>query len=128
MKPLKQSSLDDLVALQMENELLVHETRHLRARLKHFEREGSAGSFTEVNRKYATELARADRQYERAERVQGKLKDAREELEAKQARLTEVEGDLRWLIHRLNELPGVGVALRRTEGFHTLLERYPKPS
>lgn len=128
MKPLKPSSLDDVVALQMENELLGHEARHLRARLRSFEREGSAVSFAELNRKYATELARADRQYERAERVQGKLKEAREEAESKDARIAEVEGDLRWLIHRLNELPGVGAALRRTEGFHTLLERYPKPS
>ena len=127
MKPLRPSTIDDLVSLQMENELLVHETRHLRGRLKSAEREGGGRAHTELNAKYNKELQRADRQFERAERVQAKLKEAKEEVEAKEARIADLESDLRWLIHRLNDLPGVGAALRRTDGFKTILARYPKP-
>ena len=38
MKPLRQSSIDDLASLQMENELLMHEIRYLRARVTSAER------------------------------------------------------------------------------------------
>ena len=38
MKPLRQSSIDDLASLQMENELLMHEIRFLRARVASAER------------------------------------------------------------------------------------------
>ena len=41
MKPLRQSSIDDLPSLQMENELLMHEIRYLRARLTAAERKGA---------------------------------------------------------------------------------------
>ena len=104
MKPLRQSSIDDLASLQMENELLMHEVRYLRARVTSAERQA----------------AQASRAQQAAPKPESPARPVAVEETHRQA-----EDDLRWLLRRLDESP-LGLLLRRKQGFRTLLSRYPR--
>ena len=122
MKPLRQSSIDDLASLQMENELLMHEIRYLRARVTSAERQAAQGSSAQPAApkpvkpaqpaKPGPIAAAASKPESPAEPVAGK------------GTHRQAEEDLRWLLRRLDESP-LGLLLRRKQGFRTLLSRYP---
>lgn len=95
MKPMYTPSQSSLAALHMENELLAHENRLLRARLD------AAGAVGVVTDEYGNESI----------------------TQAELQRLRKAENDLRWFLTRLDQSP-VGPVLRRWAGFRTLCERY----
>jgi hypothetical protein len=112
----------ELATLQMENELLAHEIRHLRARLAQGER-----AFTKAA------AAKRDRQKDKLTKVRSRLdqeKKLRRATERKNARLLRrLEGaraaqeDLRWLLERLDGSVA-GPLLRRRAGFRALTKKY----
>jgi hypothetical protein len=98
MRPLQRVTPDELGALQMENELLRYEVRHLRARLQE---------------KRTVRIDASDADDEGAAPTAGQSGQAVE--------------DLRWLLLKLDDLPMVGAALRRREGIQKLRDRYLEP-
>lgn len=97
MKPVHiPESAPGIIDLHMENDLLTHENRILRARLE--------GSFD----------------YEAPEATQPTQSA---DFGVEQERFRRAYYDLRWLIRRLNSSP-LGFVLRRWEGFRVLVERY----
>lgn len=122
MKPLQQLTGVDLTSQAMENDLLTHEVRFLRARLTAAERKLArlqrAGR-AEARQRTKTRLMEAKA---RAARAEAQLKAQKTEVEG-EARAAQAESDLRWLLQRLDHSL-LGVVLRRKRGFRTLLERY----
>lgn len=97
MKPVYvPESAPGLADLQMENDLLMHENRLLRARLESQEPE-------EIRRDAAIQTKQRS--------------DVRNE------RFRQAYYDMRWFVRRLNGSP-IGFALRRWEGFRVLVQRY----
>lgn len=97
MDELRELARQDLVPLQMENELLSYEVRHLRA-----------------------QLAAADRRWS------GQLKAREREVARLRKRITRLErarGDLVWLVRRLGTSP-LGPVLRLRPGFRRLMRQY----
>ena len=122
MRPLHTLDARDLASLQMENELLAHEVRHLRARLAQSER--------------ASEKARAAGRKELAEKLKDmrvrfkqekKLRRASDRenarLKRRLAKARAAEDDLRWLLNRLNDSP-LGPFVRRRKGYLALTDKY----
>jgi hypothetical protein len=128
VKPLHQSSIDDLASLQMENELLMHEIRYLRARVTSAERAvANASSAQRAAPKPAkpanpTPVAAEDRP--KPAKAAASKPEGPAEPVAVEGKHRQAEEDLRWLLRRLDESP-LGLLLRRKQGFRTLLSRYP---
>lgn len=111
MRELRQSRAGDLASLQMENELLAHEVRHLRALLKQAERHADP----------VVRRAKAQVQKEQKLRKKAEVQARRAARQLKRSR--DAEDDLRWLLQRLGSSPA-GPLLRRRPGFAALYERY----
>jgi chromosome segregation ATPase len=125
MRAMHQSEKSDLRTLQMENELLTHEVRHLRARLAALQREKAAREKAEgqlrEERAKLRKFSAARRQErkgrkERKERTRASLEKTREDLE-------KTRGDLVWLLRRLDGSV-LGPVVRRRKGIQLLLNRY----
>lgn len=121
MRPMHQSEEAELRGLQMENELLVHEVRHLRARLAAAERapEGRRKLeelVRELRGKVRDQSAALSHERKETRRVTAQLKSARAELKR-------TREDLVWLLGRLDGSP-MGPVLRRRDGIRILLVRY----
>jgi hypothetical protein len=95
MNPLQQSNPDAVASLQMENNLLTHEIRLLRARLK------------------AAKVSSLVGKHEDIEVVSSEQMDS----------YRQADEDIRHLVRRLNQA-GIGSILRRRPGFRTLIDRY----
>jgi hypothetical protein len=107
MEELRSSTPQDMVSLQMENELLLFEVRHLRAQLASADRRRRAA--VEVKER---DLRAKDRQLKRAK---GRI-----------ARLERARGDLVWLVQRLESSPA-RYLFHRWEGFRRLVRIYGDP-
>jgi hypothetical protein len=125
VKPLRQSSIDDLASLQMENELLMHEIRYLRARVTSAERAvADASSAQGAAPKPANPApVAAEARPKPAKAAASKPESGAAPVAVEEAH-RQTEADLRWLLRRLDESP-LGPLLRRKQGFRTLLSRYP---
>lgn len=95
MEPVYTPTESALRSLHMENELLSHENRLLRARLD------AVGAVGVVTDEYGEEAI----------------------TQAELNRLRKAESDLRWFVQRLDE-SAVGPVLRRWPGFRVLHSRY----
>lgn len=104
MEELRSPTPQDMVSLQMENELLLFEVRHVRAQLASADRRRRAA--VEVKDRA---LSAKDRQLKRAER--------------RIARLERARGDLVWLVQRLDSSPA-RYLFHRWEGFRKLVRVY----
>jgi hypothetical protein len=129
VKPLRQSSIDDLASLQMENELLMHEIRYLRARVTSAERQASHVSRAQRAAPKPEKPAKSAKSERIAEEDRPMPGTAASDPEGGAGHAVEMthrqaEEDLRWLLRRLDESP-LGLLLRRKQGFRTLLSRYP---
>lgn len=123
MRPLHQAEAAELASLQMENELLSHETRHLRAQLKQAEREIRRLKGQDAQQDLQTALqqarARAQRQSDLRVRAQQEAKRATRQLR----KYKRAHDDLVWLLQRLSSSPA-GPLLRRRPGFQAMCQRY----
>lgn len=93
-----------IAELQMENDLLVHENRVLRARL-----DGEVGT-EEPGGPQGAPNGRTSSRTDRSD-------------DRDRERLERAYYDLRWLVRRLNRSP-LGIILRRWKGFRKLVDRY----
>jgi hypothetical protein len=107
MEELRGSTPQDMVSLQMENELLLFEVRHVRAQLASADRRRRAAVAVKDR-----ELRARDRQLKRAER--------------RIARLERARGDLVWLVKRLESSPA-RYLFHRWRGFRRLVKTYGGP-
>lgn len=107
MEELRGSTPQDIGTLQMENELLLFEVRHIRAQLASADRRIKAAVAAKDR-----ELRAKDRQLKRA----GK----------RIARLEKAHGDLVWLVQRLDASPA-RYFLHRWPGFRRLAGIYGRP-
>jgi hypothetical protein len=124
MRALRQ--LDDQASpsLQMENELLGHETRHLRARLAQAERRlrrarEQSDRLPEREAKITSLRERLDRERKLRKAAERTIKRKDKQL----ARAAATEADLRWLLDRLQRSLA-GPFLRRRPGFRALLDKH----
>lgn len=99
MKEMRVLTVDDAVALQMENELLAYEVRHLRARLAVSQQVPSAPPAAVLT-----------------QRLRRELRTVRKERD-------EALGDLQWVLGRLDR-SAMGLVFRRYGGFRALRARY----
>jgi hypothetical protein len=96
MNPLHESKPEDVTSLQMENNLLAHEVKLLRGRLRSVTRQ-------------LRDMQAADE----------------DGTPAGLAQMRQAYDDIHHLVERLNS-SGLGPLLRRRAGFRTLLERYTR--
>ena len=122
MRPLHPMRDRDLPSLQMENDLLGHEVRHLRARIAQFDRELERAR-SRVRREDAKRLAqvRGRLKQERTERIAAER--AHKRLQRRLERAERAEEDLRWLVARLDGSV-LGPVLRLRPGFRNLTAKY----
>lgn len=120
MRQWRETRNSDLASLQMENELLSHETSFLRAQLKQAERRaGGAGQMGRLTAQLGRCRAQLEKEREKRKALRAELKKARRQLSSSEPALE----DLRWLLARLDSSPAAPL-LRRKAGFRTLCEKY----
>lgn len=102
---------DEITALRMENDLLAHEARVLRARAKELELELEQLEFDKNDAVHLRNMASLD-----AQTTREALAETREELAA-------ARDDLTRLLRRLGSGP-LGWAMRRRKGYVALRDRW----
>jgi hypothetical protein len=134
-----ESTATDAASLQMENELLVHEVRFVRAQLKAQERAHASrlGALDDSRQKLRDTQAKLLQSRGRVRALREELDEARRLLKAAGRRNKETRGqiergrqahaDLTWLLQRLDGSV-LGIGLRRAAGFRKLCDRYLRPA
>ncbi len=130
MKPAHVLRDSDHSMLQMENQLLIFEVRHLRARLAAAERAAAgpalkkrAEQLTQAHKTIARVRAARDLEVERRQALLKRVRKTERALERARQRNEQASGDIRSLLTRLESSP-LRPVLRRKRGYRVLVERY----